>query len=338
MRGAVACVALAACLCLSVVAATSAGPVRVPFGRVVSIVLGGAGPAHAGSERDVLVVQQIRLPRVLVAMLVGATLGVSGAVMQALFRNPLADPGIVGVSSGAAMGAVVALSSGLAASGRWAVPIAAFAGAVASLTAVSLIAAASARRSAATLLLAGLAMNALLGALISALVANAPNDPQLRSIVFWLQGGLDARTWAHAQLIVVPAVLAVAIACVHGRDLNVLLLGDEQARGAGVHVERVRALLLLGASLGTAAAVAVSGIIGFVGLIVPHAVRLTLGPDHRVLLPASALAGASFLVLADLVARMLVSPAVLQVGTVTALAGAPVFLLLVLRSQKEGIA
>lgn len=332
------CLALAAGLCLSVVAAMSAGPLRVPFGRVVSIVLGGAGSADAGPDRDVLVVQQVRLPRVLVAVLVGATLGVSGAVMQAFFRNPLADPGIVGVSSGAAMGAVVALSTGVAASSRWVVPMAAFAGAITSLVAVSLIAAASARRSAATLLLVGLAMNALLGALISALVANAPNDPQLRSIVFWLQGGLDARTWSHVHLIVLPTVVAVAIACAHGRDLNVLLLGDEQARSAGIHVEKVRALLLLSASLGTAAAVAVSGIIGFVGLIVPHAVRLTLGPDHRVLLPASALTGASFLVLADLAARVLVSPAVLQVGTVTALAGAPLFLVLILRSQKEGLA
>jgi iron complex transport system permease protein len=139
-------------------------------------------------------------------------------------------------------------------------------------------------------------------------------------------------------LIVLPTMVAIAVACAHGRDLNVLLLGDEQARGAGIHVQQVRAFLLLSASLGTAAAVAVSGIIGFVGLIVPHAVRLTLGPDHRVLLPASALAGASFLVLADLAARVLVSPAALQVGTVTALAGAPVFLLLILRSQKESLA
>jgi iron complex transport system permease protein len=242
------------------------------------------------------------------------------------------------VSSGAAVGAATALFFGWVKSSPWTLPVSAFAGAVASLAVVSMITSASSRRSLATLLLVGIAINALLGAVINILIANAPNEPQLRSIVFWLQGGLEGRTWEHVRLIVVPIVATSTIVCGYGRDLNVMLLGDDHARSAGINLGRTRLILLVAASLGTATAVAVSGIIAFVGLVVPHALRLAVGPDHRILLPASALGGATFLVVADLAARMLFSPVVLQVGSVTALAGAPIFLLLILRSEKQRIA
>jgi iron complex transport system permease protein len=190
-------------------------------------------------------------------------------------------------------------------------------------------------RGMATVLLAGVALNALLGAVVSVLVANAPDEESLRGVVFWLQGDLDARTWEHVRLIAGPVLAGVAVTPAFARDLNVMLLGDDAARTGGVDVTRTRHLLLILASLLAGAAVSVSGVIGFVGLVAPHIVRLVAGPDHRLLLPASALLGAAFLVLADTAARMSPVPVALQTGVVTAFAGAPVFLLLVLWSARS---
>jgi iron complex transport system permease protein len=322
-----------------VIVAMSLGPVNIAFGKVLSVILDDLGVTERGdyTERERLVVEHVRVPRVLVGALVGATLGVSGVIMQGLFRNPLAEPGVIGVSSGAAVGAVIALIAGGSASSRWLLPISAFAGAAGSLGVISAIAAASTRRSFATLLLVGIAVNAFFGAVISLLIANAPNEPQLRSIVFWMQGGLEGRTSEHVRLTALPAAIAVVIGCTFARDLNLLLLGETHARSAGVNTTATRIILLVAASLGTATAVAVSGVIGFVGLVVPHALRLAIGPDHRILLPASAIGGAIFLVLSDLVARVLFMPVALPVGTITALAGAPIFLLLLVRGHKESV-
>lgn len=334
------CGVLLGVLVVVLVAATAIGPVTIPFLDTATIVvqhLGiDVGPAFDG--RDVLVVGQVRLPRVLVGALVGGGLGIAGAAMQGVFRNPLAEPGVIGVSAGAAIGAVATLYFGWTTFGRWVLPGAAFFGATVAVAVVFGIASLGRSRSTASLLLVGIAINALLGSLISAMVATSSNEDDLRSIIFWLQGGLEARTWAHVQLIAVPLLAGSLVLVAFGRDLNVMLLGDEQARSSGVHVARVRTVLLVLAALLTGVAVSVSGIISFVGLVVPHAVRLAVGPDHRVLLPASALGGAAFLVLADLGARMLFSPITLQVGVVTALVGAPAFLLLVLRSRHQGIA
>ncbi|WP_202637707.1 FecCD family ABC transporter permease [Bailinhaonella thermotolerans] len=312
--------------------AIALGPVPVSPGDVVSALGGLLGlPAGEVAARDALVVGQIRLPRVLVAALVGAALGVAGAVMQALFGNPLAEPGVTGVSAGAAAGAVLAITSGAA--GTAVVPAAAFAGALATVAVIHAIGAMS--RGPATVLLAGIALNALLGALVSALVANAPDEQSLRGVVFWLQGDLDARTWEHVRLVLWPVLAGVAVTLVFSRDLNVMLLGDDAARAGGVDVTRTRHALLLLASLLTGVAVSVSGVIGFVGLVAPHVIRLALGADHRLLLPASALLGAVFLVLADTVARMTLAPVTLQTGVVTAFVGAPVFLLLVLWTRRR---
>lgn len=315
-------------------AAVALGPVSIPAGDVVAILAERLGlPMGEPAARQELVVGEIRLPRVLVAVLVGAALGTAGAVMQALFGNPLAEPGVTGVSAGAAVGAVLAITAG--AGGTLVLPAASFAGALLTVGAVCGIAAASRGRGMATVLLVGIALNALLGAVVSALVANAPDEQSLRGIVFWLQGDLDARTWEHVRLTVVPVLAGVAAAMVFSRDLNVMMLGDDAARTSGVDVARTRNVLLALASLLTGMAVAVSGVIGFVGLVAPHVVRLITGPDHRLLLPASALLGAVFLVSADTAARLLPASVTLQTGVVTAVVGAPVFLLLVLWSRRR---
>lgn len=328
------CGALAAVALMAVVAGIAVGPVTIAPGQVMAVILDGIGlgwPAHADTSQHTNVVNHIRMPRVLVGALVGAALGIAGATMQAVFRNPLAEPGVIGISSGAAFGAVSALYFGWTAASRWMLPGAAFLGASVTMALVFAISRARRDRSTATLLLVGIAVSAFFGALISVMVATASSDEELRGIVFWLQGGLGARTWAHVRLAVVPITVACLVLAMFGRDLNVLLLGDDAARSSGLDVHRSRIVLLALASLLTGAGVAVSGVIGFVGLVVPHALRLVIGPDNRILLPASALGGAAFLVLSDLVARTAFSPVSLQVGIVTALAGAPVFLALVLR-------
>lgn len=326
------CLVLVTLLAAAIVVGVAVGPFPIgPMGVLAAIADGiGLGWLGDGVSQNTQVVMQIRLPRVIVAVLVGAALGIAGATMQAIFRNPLAEPGVIGISSGAATGAVAAIYFGWTALSRWVLPGAAFLGAAATMLAVFAVASSRRDRSPATLLMIGIAISAFLGAVISVMVATADTEDELRGIVFWLQGGLGARTWDHVRLVLLPILAAGAVIAAYGRDLNMLLLGDDAARSSGVDVERARITLLVLASLLTGAAVSVSGVIGFVGLVVPHAIRLVLGPDNRILLPASALGGASFLVLADVVARAAFSPMVLPVGIVTALFGAPVFLYLVL--------
>ncbi|MFD0871386.1 FecCD family ABC transporter permease [Paenibacillus residui] len=327
---------LAAATVLAVLVASAVGPVSVPLKTTMSLLLEKLRlPVEAvAGDRERLVVEQVRLPRVIVGGLVGAALAISGAAMQGLFRNPLVEPGYVGVSSGAAAGAVCALFFGWTQFGKWMLPISAFAGAVAAVILILLIWRGSRQASITTLLLLGIGINALLSALINIMVAGSKNEQELRSIVFWLQGGLEARTWEHVQLIGPPIVLGCILICIFGRDLNLMLLGDEQAEGSGIRVQATRYMILALASLMTGSAVAVSGIIGFVGLVVPHVVRLIAGPDHRLLLPASALGGACFLIVADVISRMILQPVTLQVGVVCACIGAPLFISLVLRSRK----
>ncbi len=318
--------------------AGSVGPVSIPFSRTAAILLELIGyplPVQV-TEREWLVVSQVRLPRVLVGALVGMALGISGAAMQGVFRNPLVEPGYVGVSSGAAAGAVCALFFGWSQFGRWALPLSAFIGAVLAVLIILAVWRSSRSRSIATLLLLGIGINSLLSAMISIMVASSSSDQELRSIVFWLQGGLEARTWEHLQLIAAPILSGCLLMLIFGRHLNMMLLGDDQAATSGVNIRLVRYLLLALASLMTGAAVAVSGIIGFVGLVVPHIIRLLAGPDHRLLLPASALGGAIFLVLADVVSRMVLQPVTLQVGVVCACIGAPVFIAIIIRSRRGG--
>ena len=285
------------------------------------------------------IVHQIRLPRVLIAALVGAALATAGALMQTVFQNPLADPGIIGVSTGAATAAVLVIVTGVSFLGTWTLPAGAFVGALATVLVIYLIATSRAVGSRgadpATLVLVGMAITAFLGAVISATIANAPDDSDLRSVQFWLNGDLVARTWEHVGVATLPILLTILLAWTLAGDLDLLLLGREIAQSSGIDVRRLRIRLLVLAALLTATAVAVSGSISFIGLVVPHLVRILLGPEHRTLLPVAALLGATFVIAADTVARMLFSPVVLQTGVVIAFLGSPLFLYLLLSTRSR---
>ena len=314
----------------------SLGPVDIPVGHVAWIVLSAIGidvPEFARTEQ--LVIEQIRLPRIIVGAAVGMALGIAGATMQGLFRNPMADPGIIGVSAGGALGAVVAIATGLTGLFFLALPVFAFVGAMAAAFLVYGIAVIGGHFSMATLLLAGVAVNAFLGAVVSAIILFLPDNEALREILFWLAGGLDSRSWEHVRIAGPLIVGSAVILLLMARDLNLLMLGDDEARSMGVRVGATRIVLLAAAALATGAAVAVSGTIAFVGLVIPHILRLLLGPDNRVLIPMSALGGAVFVILADTVARMIIEPAEFRVGVLTAFVGAPFFILLLIKNKRQ---
>lgn len=307
----------------------SLGVVQLTPGEVFRALFAPAETDQMSSA----VVWSIRLPRILVAVLVGAALATVGAVMQAILRNPLAEPGITGVSAGAAVGAVAGITLGLAGSNQWGIPLAAFAGAAVVSLILQFVLHTRRDLGAATIILVGVSLSALAGAVINLLVANAHDDSLVRSALFWLAGDLELRSWDHVLLAVVPIVLGIAFLLSRVHALDALSLGEQIAATSGVHVARERIVLLLVASLVTGAAVAVSGVISFVGLVVPHAVRLIVGASHARLLPLSALGGALFLVAADTVARTAFGAVVVQTGVVAALVGAPIFLFLLLRKR-----
>ncbi|MFB6173998.1 MAG: vitamin B12 ABC transporter permease BtuC [Halobacteriales archaeon] len=315
---------------LAAVAVVSAGlgPVSLPPATVARALLAGAADAAGlGLAPDVpetarTIVTDLRLPRIALAATVGFALATAGAVMQGFFRNPMADPSIIGVSSGAAVGAVAVIVLPL--SVPFGTEAAAFAGALLAAFGVYLIASEAGRTPVATLLLAGVAVQALLGAVVSFMLVLSREG--LRQAVYWLMGHLHASTWGDVAIALPVALGGFLLVLPFAPDLNALVLGEEDAHAVGVEVERTKRLLLAAASLVTAIAVSVAGVIGFVGLIVPHVMRLLVGPDHRVLLPASAFAGAVFLVATDTIARL--GAAELPVGIVTAVLGAPFFLYL----------
>ena len=314
----------------------SLGPVDIPVSHVTWIVLSAIGidvPEFGRTEQ--LVIEQIRLPRIIVGAAVGMALGIAGATMQGLFRNPMADPGIIGVSAGGALGAVVAIATGLTGLFFLALPVFAFVGAMAAAFVVYGIAVVGGHFSMATLLLAGVAVNAFLGAVVSAIILFLPDNEALREILFWLAGGLDSRSWEHVRIAGPLIISSAVILLLMARDLNLLMLGDDEARSMGVRVGATRIVLLAAAALATGAAVAVSGTIAFVGLVIPHILRLLLGPDNRVLIPMSALGGAAFVILADTVARMIIEPAEFRVGVLTAFVGAPFFILLLIKNKRQ---
>ena len=339
VRLAVGGVLLGGLVVLTSLVSLSLGPVEIPAGHVAAIVLSfvGLDVAEVGRTEQ-LVIEQIRLPRILVGAFVGMALAVAGATMQGLFRNPMADPGIIGVSAGGALGAVIAIATGLTGLFFLALPSFAFVGAVAATFLVYGIAAVGGHFSMATLLLAGVAVNAFLGAVISAIIILLPDNEALREILFWLAGGLDSRAWEHVHISAPLIVGATVVILLRARDLNLLMLGDDEAQALGVRVGVTRVVLLAAAALATGAAVAVSGTIAFVGLVTPHILRLVLGPDHRVLIPLSAIAGAVFVVVADTFARTIIQPAEFRVGVLTAFVGAPFFVLLLIRNKRQAYA
>jgi iron complex transport system permease protein len=328
--------ALILALAVAVALGAGIGPVVVPPDVMLAILL-----RKTGILLDVPVSMQqeaifwtIRLPRVALGVLAGAALAVSGALLQGVFRNPLADPGLIGVSSGAALGAVAVIVLGISSLGLMTLPLAAFLTGTATTFFVYRLAQRHGRTDVATLLLVGLALNAMAGA-ATGLLTYLADDAQLRSIVFWTMGGLGGALW-ETVLVAAPWIaVSLALAPRLGRALNLFALGEMEARHLGIEVEQVKRAAILLSALATGTAVALVGPIGFIGLIVPHIVRLIAGPDHRLLLPACALGGASLLVLADLVARTMAAPAEVPVGLITACAGGPFFLALILRARRQ---
>lgn len=279
----------------------------------------------------------IRLPRVVLGILVGAGLGVAGATMQGIFRNPLVDPGLVGISSGAALGAAGAIVLGARLGlGRvtWLLPLAAFGMALLAMQLILRLARTDGRTPVATLLLAGIAINALAASQIGFLTFLA-NDAQLRTLTFWTLGSLGAATWPAVTITAMFSLAPVLFLLRQGRTLNLLLLGEAEASSLGLSPVRVVRRMLVLVTLIVGASVAIAGVLAFVGLVVPHLVRILVGADHRRLLPAAAILGAGLLVLADALARTVVSPAELPLGIVTASVGSPFFLALLVRERRR---
>ena len=314
------------------------GQIEIPIKNTISIIGYQLGlPFFDKSDftqEQMAVIWYIRMPRMLVGMLVGAALGIAGGVMQGIFGNPLADPGIIGVSSGAATGAVFSIALGVTAESMFVMPAFAFIGAVCAVAFTVFLSMRHGKIPVMTLLLAGVAVSILLGAITSGLLTFM-NEQKLQQYLFWMVGGLDSRRWEHVYMALGPVVVGTILLLFLARHLNILVLGDTEAKAVGMPVMFYRMTLLFIAAMTTAASVCVSGNIGFVGLIVPHMMRMLVGPDHRLLLPASAIVGAIFLLFCDSLGRIIIPPAEIRVGIMTALIGTPYFLYLLRRMQKQ---
>jgi iron complex transport system permease protein len=314
---------LAALVAGSLLLGLIAGSVPLPLGDVWSGLWQGQGPGAA-------IVRDVRAPRVVLAFLVGGSLGVSGAALQAMIRNPLAEPYLLGLSSGAGLGAVIAIAA--RGGGPWTVPLAAFFGALGAVALVYRLSLVSGRRlDPHVLLLSGVVVGAFAGALMSAIMVLS-DAPGVRNAFLWLLGGFGAASWQALAIFSAYATVPLATLLFHARSLDLIALGDDTAHHLGAEVHRIRRVVYLATALLTAASVATCGIVGFVGLVVPHAVRITFRPLHRTLLPLVFVVGGCFLVLADVVSRIAVRPLELPVGVVTALVGVPLFALLLRRT------
>jgi iron complex transport system permease protein len=312
------------------------GAVSITADRVLAIV-GSVFGFHLSSFRpwEAAVVLNVRMPRVATGACVGAGLALSGAALQALFKNPLADAGVLGVASGASLGAVVAIHVGLAAASLWAIPALAILGAGVTAFIVYGIASERGRLPTAALLLGGIAIGSLASALTSLVLSLSLEEyEQGRQTFRWLMGGLEARTWTDTLIAFPTTAVGAAVVMVSARELDALLLGEVQAASLGVDVPAVRRRLIVATSIVVGGAVAVAGVIAFVGLVVPHVLRLLVGPSHSVLLPASLLFGAAFVVGTDLLCRTVAAPADIRLGVMTAAVGAPFFLYLLLSRRK----
>jgi iron complex transport system permease protein len=327
-------------LAVAAIAGVTIGSTRLPVSLVVRtvglhLVPGLTFDLTPVTRAEDAIVWLIRTPRVVVAAIVGAGLATAGVIMQSLFRNPLAEPGLTGIGPGAVLGAVAAFVSGVSGASVVALPLLATVSAFGALVLVYTIAARAGRVSTQTLLLTGIAVGTFFTAIASFLLSiNIVTWQVAQDIVFWMMGGLDARTWAHVWLSAPFVACGLASALLQARTLDVLPLGEEKAAALGVDVDAATRTLLATSALLGGASIAVAGMVGFVGLVVPHAVRTIVGPRHRVLVPASATAGAAFLIVCDLIARTVRPPAEVRLGVVTAICGAPVFLLLLLRSAR----
>ena len=335
-------VGLAVLLPVTMALSIVTGSVPVSLDNFIGLLrhwLGMSVPDADDQMQAWMVVEVIRLPRTLLGAIVGSTLAACGGAMQGLFRNPLADPSIIGVSSGAALGAGVGIVlTGLlpavlvATLSVYTVPFLAFLGGFITTIAVYKIGTTTNGTSVATMLLAGIAIGALSGAGMGILNYVA-DDTMLRNLTFWQMGSLGGASWEQL-VFVIPVMIGIQLILIsHARGLNALLLGESEARHLGFHVQSLKIRLITMTALGVGVAVSISGMIGFVGLVVPHLIRMTIGPDHRFLMPAAALLGGSLLLIADVIARVVVSPAELPIGIVTALLGAPFFMSLLWKQR-----
>lgn len=331
-------IALLCCLvgvtCVSLIL----GQIEIPLHNTIGILCKQLGfpnlVASDFTQEQAGILWHIRMPRTLVGLLVGAALGTAGAVMQGIFSNPLADPGIIGVSSGAAVGAVISIALGFATQSMFYMPLFAFLGSICAVSITVFLSMRQGKIPVMTLLLAGVAVGMLLGALTSGILTFM-NEQKLQQYLFWMVGGLDYRRWEHVYLAIGPICFGLTIMLLLARHLNILVLGEVEARAVGMPVMPFRLFLLFVSSMTTATAVCVSGNVGFVGLVVPHMMRIIVGPDHRFLLPASAIAGGAFLVICDTLGRIIMPPTEVRVGIMTALLGTPYFLYLLRKMQQS---
>ncbi|MFB9312579.1 FecCD family ABC transporter permease [Nocardioides plantarum] len=328
---------LAVGLLVGSLVAAGSGQLVIPFDQVLGSVLHRLGldlgpmPTHPRGD-DTL--WSVRFPRVTMAILVGAALGVAGALMQGVFGNPLAEPSVVGVSAGAAVAAAASIAFSWTFAGQWTIAVCAFVGGLATTLAVYALSRADGRTEVVTLVLTGIAVNAVAGAALAFLLF--VGDTQAREqIVFWQLGSLNGSRWQYVAVVAPFAVVGCVVALLCARRLDLLALGERPARHLGVDVERLRVGLIVVVALLTAAAVSFCGIVAFVGLVVPHLVRMVVGPAHRVVLPASMLAGALVLVVADTVARSFVAGADLPIGMLTSLVGGPFFFWMLRRTRRS---
>jgi iron complex transport system permease protein len=326
---------LAVLLALLTLASAGLGAYEITPGDVLGSIAHRVGLGDGELARvPESVLWNVRFPRIVLALLVGASLGCAGALMQGVFGNPLAEPGVIGVSSGAAVGAVASISLGLNFLGTWTIPAFAFVTGLGTVLLVYAMSRSGGRTEVVTLILTGIAVNAFTGALIGLFIFFA-DTAAVNQITFWQLGSLSQATWPKVLAVLPCAAVGLAVAPLYARKLDLLALGERPARHLGVDVERLRIVLVLVIALLTAAAVSVSGIIGFVGLVVPHLLRMAAGPGHRFLLPGSALGGAVVLLAGDLAARTVTEPAELPLGVLTALFGSPFFFWLLRRTRRR---
>ncbi|KUJ71069.1 iron ABC transporter permease [Thiomicrospira sp. WB1] len=317
----------------------SVGAMSVPTQDLLQVLMGQASDAQTQ-----ILLFEIRVPRLLLGLLVGAALAISGAAMQGLFRNPLADPGLVGVSSGAALAAVTVIVLGQTFLAQWtqalgyfALPLAAFLGGLVVTWLIYLISTRNGRTDVALMLLSGIAINAIAGALTGVLTYVA-DDAQLRTLTFWTMGSIASASWTDLAMVALPIVVTLGLFPLYARGLNAFLMGENVSAHIGIAVKRLKWVTITLTALAVGAAVSVSGVIGFVGLVAPHIVRLILGPDHRWVLPGSALMGAALVVASDMLARSLIAPAELPIGIIMSALGGPFFLwLLIQRRSRVGL-
>ena len=325
---------------LMILSATT-GVANISFMKAVRIMLcklpfaGSLIPAEDIEPAHRMIVLNLRLPRIILSALVGAGLSVVGAVLQGMFKNPMADPYVLGISSGASLGATIAIVAGLEYTflGVGITTVFAFIGSISTILCVYTVARVGNRVPAVTLLLSGIAFSFMLSSVVSILMIF--NRNQVERIVFWVMGSVSAASWNQIALLFPVVTGSIAVITAFSRDLNVMSIGEETAKSLGVEVERVKKYLILVCSILVATCVSVSGIIGFVGLIIPHTVRLLVGSDHRGVLPFSVIGGAGFMVICDTIARDAVPPVEIPVGAITSIIGAPYFIYLIYKNKKK---